>query len=276
MNENVSPRWDAQTKPEQLPNTEALKKYAQEVSNVVIKHPSAKKITENQVANIMKRRADLLIRISKKNESSTLIVDDHNREVLRALKLYAMRDPRFESEGFGELNKGLMISGLQGCGKTIMLKMLADAGPIDWKHDGSLIQNLGDLKTKSWGDGVRFELFHITNFFNCIKIEHDFRAKDGEQRISAIRSSRAVLVFDDLGFENDKVLNYGNRVNIMAEIINARYNWFQDYGIVTHFTTNLVNGDEVEKLYSSRIRSRLREMCNTIRFDVENHIDRRK
>jgi hypothetical protein len=50
-------------------------------------------------------------------------------------------------------------------------------------------------------------------------------------------------------------------VNKMAEIILSRYERFTRTRCLTHFTTNL-SADEIEERYGSRVRSRLREMCN--------------
>ncbi|MBL7942096.1 MAG: ATPase, partial [Flavobacteriales bacterium] len=88
---------------------------------------------------------------------------------------------------------------------------------------------------------------------------------------------RANITIDELGFECSETLNYGNRVNVGAELIWARYNLFQDYGIKTHFTTNIINANDIERLYGEINRGRLREMCNWIYFNAgDQHVDRRK
>ncbi len=52
----------------------------------------------------------------------------------------------------------------------------------------------------------------------------------------------------------------------MAEILLSRYDLFVRNGILTHITTNL-SASELELLYGSRVRSRLREMFNLVAFD---------
>lgn len=77
--------------------------------------------------------------------------------------------------------------------------------------------------------------------------------------------------FDDFGAEGD-AYHYGNKVNVMEEILQDRYEAFGRYGMRTYITTNL-NEEEIEGAYGTRVISRLREMCN---FLVLKGQDRRK
>ena len=71
--------------------------------------------------------------------------------------------------------------------------------------------------------------------------------------------------FDDLGVESN--LNYfGDKSNIMAEILLSRYDQFIDKQMLTHITTNL-SANDIENMYGNRVRSRMREMFNLISFD---------
>src|SRR5687768_17579697 len=49
--------------------------------------------------------------------------DDQIDAMIRKLALYFFRDERFESEGHGLLNKGILLVGDVGVGKTLMLKL---------------------------------------------------------------------------------------------------------------------------------------------------------
>lgn len=254
------------------PNVDALRAYADRIRKPKNEIP-IRKLNPDVVANTMVGRAKILMSIKSKREES-YEVDSHNIRILTALKWYAMRDERFESEGFGSLHKGLCLQGLQGCGKTMMLKIIADSGNIWEKHEEP-IYSMKDLSRLGWGDGVKFGLYNLIDIHSCVRIEHDYRA-NGEKIIQLLRSLTRPMVFDDLGFERSETLNFGNRVNIMEQMIQHRYDLFIESGTPTHFSTNLVNGDEVERIYGPRTRSRLREMCNFLLFDVDSHIDRRK
>jgi DNA replication protein DnaC len=51
----------------------------------------------------------------------------------------------------------------------------------------------------------------------------------------------------------------------MAEILLSRYDLFVTRRMLTHITTNL-NSSEMEEIYGTRVRSRLREQFNLIAF----------
>jgi len=280
----VSPMWDlakhadAKMKQRQAsgeiatPDIEALKRYAESLRREPVIHPAAK-ITEERMTDVIYTRAQKLMFIKSKTVEP-FEVDDHNRDILKALKLYALRDKRFEDEGYGVLSKGIALFGLQGCGKTMLLKVLADAGSGD-KHNG-ILQDTKDLKRRGWGDQVRLGIYHLQDLHSCVGIEHAYRQKDGEQFLSSIIKSTRPMAFDDLGFERSETMNYGNRINIMEIILQHRYDYYVDQGVKTFLSSNLVDGNKLEEVYGTRIRSRIREMCNCFYFSTEPHHDRRK
>ena len=70
-------------------------------------------------------------------------------------------------------------------------------------------------------------------------------------------------MIDDLGLENKDVNHYGNNINLLDEVLQARYELFQRYNIKTHCTTNL-SSNNIIKMYAPRTVSRLREMFNIV------------
>jgi hypothetical protein len=52
---------------------------------------------------------------------------------------------------------------------------------------------------------------------------------------------------------------------VMAEILLSHYDYYHSFRMQTHLTTNL-KSTEIEKQYGLRVRSRLREMFNLVRF----------
>ena len=60
----------------------------------------------------------------------------------------------------------------------------------------------------------------------------------------------------------------------MAEVILSRYDLFMNLNIKTHITTNL-SASEIEKYYTERVRSRLRQMMNVL-FVPADRKDKRK
>ena len=76
--------------------------------------------------------------------------------------------------------------------------------------------------------------------------------------------------FDDLGIENT-LNHFGEKINVMEEILTARYDIKH---IKTHFTSN-INSAELKEKYGPRLASRMRQMFNTINFQI-NIKDKRK
>jgi DNA replication protein DnaC len=69
-------------------------------------------------------------------------------------------------------------------------------------------------------------------------------------------------VIDDVGSEAVPVKYYGTEINWFKDFIETIYLKQTNYSNVI-ITTNL-GGEEIEKLYGYRVRSRLREMFNVI------------
>ena len=65
-----------------------------------------------------------------------------------------------------------------------------------------------------------------------------------------------------MGTENN-FKYYGNECNVLGEILLSRYDLFVSHRIKTHLTTNL-SASEIDRYYSRRTRSRLREMMNLL------------
>jgi energy-coupling factor transporter ATP-binding protein EcfA2 len=143
-----------------------------------------------------------------------------------------------------DLNKGLMLSGPIGCGKTTLLELMKLIAVPEKKF---LLTTSREISFEFIQDG--YEVIHRYS-----------KGIPGQQ-------TRRNIAFDDIGTERN-LKHYGNECNIMAEILLSRYDLFIQNGFVTHITTNL-SATELEEFYGNRVRSRLRNMCNLIAFDKE-------
>ena len=147
------------------------------------------------------------------------------------------------------LNKGILLSGPVGCGKTSLMNLMKHLAPTEQK-----------FFVKSCRD-ISFEFIH-----DGYQIIHKY------SKGKLYESEPKTICFDDLGTENN-LKYYGNECNVMAEILLSRYDIFTAKKIQTHITTNL-SASEIENVYGNRVRSRLREMINLIAFD-KNIMDKR-
>lgn len=158
-----------------------------------------------------------------------------DREVLYKLCLYFIRDKaRCEQLGI-DVEKGLLLSGPVGCGKTSLMKLLKHIVPHQRPYEVIPCRN------------IVFGFNHV-----------------GHKIITDFGNSHSYC-FDDLGVEPVGVY-FGKECNVLGEILLSRYELFMDHKLKTHATTNL-NAQELEDRYGNRVRSRMRQLFNLVGFD---------
>ncbi len=140
------------------------------------------------------------------------------------------------------INKGILLSGPIGCGKTSLMNIMRYLTPIQHKF---MIKPCRDISFEFIQDG--YAVIH----------------KYTKGRL--YESDPKIICFDDLGLENN-IKYYGNECNVMGEILLSRYDLFISKNIQTHITTNL-SASEIETQYGNRVRSRMRAMFNLIAFN---------
>ena len=166
-----------------------------------------------------------------------------DRELIFRLLNYVIKDEA-NCEKYGlDINKGILLTGPVGCGKTSLLKLLKFIVPHQKSYEVIPCRN------------VTFAFNHLG-----FKTVEDY-------------GNSGFYCFDDLGVEPTGRF-FGQDCNVMGEILLSRFDLLQVHKIKTHATTNL-NADELEALYGERVRSRMRELFNLIAFE-QNSIDKRK
>ncbi|MFA6274109.1 MAG: ATPase [Candidatus Paceibacterota bacterium] len=169
-----------------------------------------------------------------------IIEEDH--QIVYKLIAYFLKDEQACFQLGINLNKGILMSGPVGCGKTSLMTLMKFLTPVEYKF---IVKPCRDVSFEFIKDG--YEVIHR---YSRGKLE---------------QLDPKIYCFDDLGLENN-LKYYGNECNVMAEILLSRYDLYISRRIQTHITTNL-SASEIEVQYGNRVRSRMRELFNLIAYD---------
>jgi len=163
--------------------------------------------------------------------------------LLYKLCCYFIQDHYSCSQMGIDTNKGLLLSGPVGCGKTSLMKLLPYLAPHKTNYEIIPTRNI------------------VFNF-NATGFEVLDRYNETKN-----------YCFDDLGIEPTGC-HYTKECNVMGEILLSRYDIFKEKHWKTHITTNL-NAEELEARYGNRVRSRMRQLFNLVAFESSSK-DKRK
>ena len=164
-------------------------------------------------------------------------------QIIYRLLIYMIRDKENCKKHDIDLNKGILLTGPIGCGKTSLMNLVRYIVPKAKQYQIHSARKVS-FEYQKFGLGI------IENY-----------------------NKTTTFCFDDLGIEQ-KLMHYGNDCNVMGEILLSRYELFVSHKAITHATTNL-NANELETWYGNRVRSRMRQLFNLIAFD-KNAQDKRK
>ncbi len=143
------------------------------------------------------------------------------------------------------LNKGLMITGDYGTGKSVLMKAIVKF--IDEYYSDKIVTN-----------GIPSPLYVIS---------HDISNAYIEQNITLLNKMKttSVLAIDDLGYEPKKVVSFGTEQHPFEEIMMYRY----DRRRTILITTNL-SLKQIGELYGEHVKDRLKQMVYIIEFKGES------
>ena len=168
-----------------------------------------------------------------------------DRDIILKMSSYFIKDKKSCQKSGIDVEKGILLSGPVGCGKTTLMKLLRHLVPLQKPYEMIPCRN------------VTFSFNHL-----------------GYKTIEDYGNTK-FYCFDDLGVEPPGRF-YGKDCNVMGEVLLSRHELFlqTNQKVKTHATTNL-NAEELEDRYGTRVRSRMRELFNLVAFE-EGAIDKRK
>jgi len=183
---------------------------------------------------------------------NNFLLPAEDADVILKLIAWFIQDPQQAQGSMIDLEKGILLLGPVGAGKTAIMSCCRFLLPAEKRHS---IKSCRDVSFEFAKDG--HEIFHKYT-------RGSFHQEKFEPK---------AYCFDDLGLETNMSF-YGNQCSVMSEILLSRYDLFHSFNMITHLTTNL-NSTEIEERYGPRIRSRCRELFNLIAYP-SNTPDKRK
>jgi hypothetical protein len=245
--------WDILTEEEKLHAMKSGLDQASKTKLVAIKTEEyRKKIFEKKapVSVPTEQFKEWIFKKAKNEIKDFKVESDAEKRIYRMLCQYFNNDIEFEKEvdqfgGNYSLDKGIWLHGGVGCGKTNLMKLFRENPTVPY--------------------GV----------VESIKVADMYKDKDIGVDVIEKYAHAESICFDDFGteIENGESSHFGNRKNVIGEIILRHYSLNEKKRFRFHFTTNL-GASLVEKEYGVRVRSRIREMCNLI--SLEGIADKRK
>lgn len=204
-----------------------------------IKEILKEKTTQENISNWKLDAAevysDLLDEISEvlNKRGSNLILNERNKRVIGQIALWYSCDPRFK----GSLEKGLMIRGNVGTGKSVIVEALCN---------------------------LILERENIKPYFIHVSELQDLYIRNDFEEIDKVKNRRYAII-DDVGVEAVEAKSYGNVKEPFNDVFDYRYRNDK----LTIITTNLTPS-EIEETYGTRIIDRFRECMNDLILDGES------
>lgn len=125
---------------------------------------------------------------------------------------------------------GYMLMGNTGCGKTEAARRLSALLRVEFVTSGELL-----------------EAFGTEEYYRLVKQPDFFSGKPGP------------LIIDEVGMEPIPFVHFGTKYNVIADVLQMRYDAFKFHGAVTIITTNFTF-EQLHQAYGDRVESRCWEM----------------
>lgn len=177
-------------------------------------------------------------------------INDNNKQILSLLLMYFTGDDRFcdslkkLTETDGSLDKGLMLVGGVGTGKSLLFDIFHK-----YTRDAIRVNSFQKYSAMDIVDTVNVSGVGYMELFN-----HNIVDK-------IARPIRCYI--DDIASKNENIKHFGTELSVIEQLLSIRYNVFERYGTLTHVSSNKYPMEMLE-MYDSRIVDRMKTMFNII------------
>ncbi len=205
--------------------------------------------TFTDVEPIIIQQGNFLLRHFRTKENPTPFrLEGDLRSKYKLICAYFSHDESFLQAGKNySFSKDLMLCGGVGTGKTLMMQIFSmimrdskNSPMFDLTDSHSIVRE-----------------FLISGFETIEKYSSKNYFRNGKPR---------GLCIDDMGMEDQNAVSYGNKANVIEQILYERYKRKRTDGMRTHATTNCAPAD-LGKLYGTRVADRMMETFNVIEIN---------
>jgi energy-coupling factor transporter ATP-binding protein EcfA2 len=185
----------------------------------------------------------MFVHIASKTINKDFVIEDNNKEIVWNLIKYFTGN-----KSIYDLKKGIMLCGSIGFGKTTLLKSMRN-----------FINETFHYNKNTFATTTKEQIIKENDIASCLYVDNENENEFGVK----IKNPKHVA-YNELCADYSKLKNYGSDSNeIEIYFLMKRYDIYQDYRKLTHYTTNHMFNDLKAILPEKQI-DRFKETCNII------------